>query len=223
MPQTITTEELQRLVETGHPQLIEVLPRSDYDDEHLPGAISVPLGELTAQAVAELDRDRPIVTYCFDYQCDLSARAAARLESLGFADVYDYRASKVAWLAAGLPSEGAVPAASRAGAIARSVPTCGPGAVIGDIEKLFDDGGPIAVVDDDGIVLGLLRPETSGLPPDTTAEAAMQPAPATVRPSITASELADSMAKDHRTHVLVTTPAGRLLGLIDQDGLHGQH
>ena len=37
----------------------------------------------------DMDRARPTVVYCFDTQCDLSGRAAARLEQLGFAEVYD--------------------------------------------------------------------------------------------------------------------------------------
>ena len=37
----------------------------------------------------------------------MSPRAAWRLESLGFGDVYDYVAGKVDWMAAGLPIEGA--------------------------------------------------------------------------------------------------------------------
>jgi hypothetical protein len=49
-------------------------------------------------AVEQLDRTKPVVVYCYDYQCDLSPRAAHRLEQLRFAEVYEYVASKVAWL-----------------------------------------------------------------------------------------------------------------------------
>ena len=36
----------------------------------------------------------------------MSPRAACRLESLGFGEVYDYVAGKLDWMAAGLPTEG---------------------------------------------------------------------------------------------------------------------
>ena len=51
----------------------------------------------------------------------------------------------------------------------------------------------------------------------------MQPAPPTVRPSITAAELAQSMDKDHRTYVLVSLLDGTLLGIIQREDLYGQH
>lgn len=49
-------------------QLVDVLPREEYEDEHLPGAISIPLKELNRQATAQLKRDAPVIVYCHDYQ-----------------------------------------------------------------------------------------------------------------------------------------------------------
>jgi len=44
-----------------------VLPKEEYDEEHLPGALHLPLKTLTRQTAAELlDRGRPIVVYCWD-------------------------------------------------------------------------------------------------------------------------------------------------------------
>jgi rhodanese-related sulfurtransferase len=84
----IDTSEARRLLDAGALP-VEVLPESDYRREHLPGAVSVPLDSLTAEAVADLDRDRAVVVYCYDAQCDLSARGAARFEQLGFAGMVD--------------------------------------------------------------------------------------------------------------------------------------
>jgi phage shock protein E len=61
----VDREELQRLLQRGA-QLVEVLPRNEYEDEHLPGAINVPLRELDDRAEDLLRRDRPIVVYCWD-------------------------------------------------------------------------------------------------------------------------------------------------------------
>ena len=66
MPTAIGRAELQRLVDHGA-QLVEVLPKEEYDEEHLPGAFHLPLKTLTRQTAAELlDRGRPIVVYCWD-------------------------------------------------------------------------------------------------------------------------------------------------------------
>ena len=67
MPETIGRDEVQRLVREGA-QLLDVLPAVTYRKEHLPGAINIPLKELDRAAAAGLDRDRPIVVYCFDTQ-----------------------------------------------------------------------------------------------------------------------------------------------------------
>jgi rhodanese-related sulfurtransferase len=67
VPAAVDIDQVRRLVERGA-QLVEVLPRTEYEEEHLPGAISVPLDELDAQTVAQLDPARPVIAYCYDYQ-----------------------------------------------------------------------------------------------------------------------------------------------------------
>ena len=47
MPTTIDREQVQKLTATGA-QLVEVLPPDEYKDEHLPGAINIPLKALDA-------------------------------------------------------------------------------------------------------------------------------------------------------------------------------
>jgi hypothetical protein len=56
----------------------------------------------------------------------MSPRAAVRLETLGFTQVFDYAAGKADWTSTGLPTEGTLADQPRAGDIAqRDVPTCG--------------------------------------------------------------------------------------------------
>jgi rhodanese-related sulfurtransferase len=207
-----TTDDVKRLYEAGA-VLLEVLPKSAFDLEHLPGAKNVPLPQFDAQALEPFDRTRPIVVYCYDHECDLSARGAALLDQHGFEEVYDYAASKTAWLGAGLPAEGDQHEA-RAGDVAtRSVRTCGPETEVGSLGA-DGDLDVVVVVDDDGIVLGLVRPATVEGLPGVRALHCAEPAPPTVRPSITVSELAGSMDRDGLHHVLVTTFDGELIGII---------
>ena len=65
MPTAIRLAELRRLTDEGA-QLVEVLPHDEYAEEHLPGAINLPLKELHASAVERLDRSRSVVVYCYD-------------------------------------------------------------------------------------------------------------------------------------------------------------
>jgi rhodanese-related sulfurtransferase len=68
MPTPVDRDELQRLVAEQNAQVVEVLPASDYEKEHITGAINIPLKELDERAPRELERERPVIVYCYDYQ-----------------------------------------------------------------------------------------------------------------------------------------------------------
>ena len=65
MATRIDLTQLEELLDGGG-QLVEVLPAADYADEHLPGAISLPLKQLDATTAARLDPARPAIVYCWD-------------------------------------------------------------------------------------------------------------------------------------------------------------
>ncbi len=65
MPTTIGRDEVRRLVALGA-QLVEVLPAEEYAQEHIAGAINIPLRRIDRRAPELLDRTRPVVAYCFD-------------------------------------------------------------------------------------------------------------------------------------------------------------
>jgi rhodanese-related sulfurtransferase len=67
MPTEIFRDEVRRLLTDGA-QLVDVLPSQEYQDMHLPGAISIPLKELTEETTARLRKDQPVIVYCWDYQ-----------------------------------------------------------------------------------------------------------------------------------------------------------
>ena len=65
MPKEIDRDGLRRMVAAGA-QLVEVLPAEEYAEDHLPGAISLPLRRIDAEALTVLDRNRPVIVYCWD-------------------------------------------------------------------------------------------------------------------------------------------------------------
>jgi rhodanese-related sulfurtransferase len=67
MPVDIHRSEVRRLIDAGA-QLVEVLPAREYAEEHLPGAINIPLKELDGGTAARLRRDLRVIVYCHDYQ-----------------------------------------------------------------------------------------------------------------------------------------------------------
>jgi rhodanese-related sulfurtransferase len=68
MPRSIGRDAVQRLLAEEGAQLVEVLPAKEFGEEHLAGAVNIPLKELDERAPRELDRNRPVVVYCNDYQ-----------------------------------------------------------------------------------------------------------------------------------------------------------
>ena len=65
MPEEMDREGLQRMVEAGA-QLAEVLPAEEYAEDHLPGAISIPLRHIDTDAPTTLNKNRPVIVYCWD-------------------------------------------------------------------------------------------------------------------------------------------------------------
>jgi rhodanese-related sulfurtransferase len=65
MPRQIDREGVRRLAGQGA-QLVEVLPASEFAEDHLPGAVNLPLRRLEQQATDVLDRQRAVVVYCWD-------------------------------------------------------------------------------------------------------------------------------------------------------------
>jgi rhodanese-related sulfurtransferase len=61
----VSRHEVQQLVEKGA-QVVDVLPAEEFQEDHLPGAINLPLRRIEAEARAALDPSRPVVVYCWD-------------------------------------------------------------------------------------------------------------------------------------------------------------
>jgi rhodanese-related sulfurtransferase len=68
MPESIDHNEVLRLIAEENAQLVEVLPAKEFSEEHIAGAVNIPLKQIDGRAPRELDRDRPVIVYCNDYQ-----------------------------------------------------------------------------------------------------------------------------------------------------------
>jgi CBS domain-containing protein len=147
----------------------------------------------------------------------MAPRAAARLETMGFGEVYEYKAGKADWMAAGLPTEGTNTAHQRAGDAARKdVPVCGLRERLGAVRDRARAAGwdAAVVVDAERVVLGLLRSRELSKDPDLLIEQAMRPGPSTFRPYVALKEMADFMVEHQLENSPVTTSDGRLVGLL---------
>lgn len=147
----------------------------------------------------------------------MSARAAWRLEELGFTDVYDYVPSKTDWFANGLPREGKAAETPWTGDLTcDDVATCTPDEFVGEVrERVLASGYDVClVVNEHGILLGLLRGDALSKDADARVRHVMELGPKTQRPNIPLEQLLQSRAGHGVKCWIVTTSHGLLLGLL---------
>jgi rhodanese-related sulfurtransferase len=65
MPTVIQRADVERMLGEGA-QLLDALAADEYAEEHIVGAVNVPLAVLNGPTTAHLDRNRPIAVYCHD-------------------------------------------------------------------------------------------------------------------------------------------------------------
>jgi len=151
----------------------------------------------------------------------MSPRAACRLATLGFGEVYDYVPGKADWLAHGLPIEGERAETPTAGRLARDdVVTCRLQDPVGEIRQAVELSpyGFALVTTESGILLGRLR-ASAMKSADGSAETLMEPGPSTVRPDTPAAGLACRLAERGLHSAVVSTPEGKLIGVARRGDL----
>lgn len=150
----------------------------------------------------------------------MSPRAASRLESLGFQQVYDYVDGKADWYAWGLPMEGTAATQPRAGRLARpDVPTVRLDESVGAVHRRIEAAGwdTAVVVNAERVVLGLLRPAALDHDPAMLVEAVMEEGPSTFRPDATLDAPRRYMDRHRVDGIPITTLDGRLVGILQRE------
>ena len=216
MPIEIRRKDVRTLVAQGRAQLVEVLPASLYKKEHLPHAVNIPLENMTAEKTKSLRKDQAVIVYCADFQCDLSARAAWRLESMGFQEVYRYTPGKADWLAAGWETEGAQAKKARLKQVLqKEVPTCSLRERLEDVKSRRRPNQDFyVVVNDRNIVLGVIGGESWDANPQARVVDVMQPGPRTFRPDLDPKDAQKALRNSNLEVAIVTTSDGELLGIL---------
>ena len=145
----------------------------------------------------------------------MSPRAAWRLESLGFTDVYEYAAGKSDWGAYGLPLEGEVTKMARVKDLARpDVPTCGLDDTVATARERAEPWKTCFVVNARGVVLGRMFGDDFEADPHAHVGDVMSAGPSTFRPDVSAVEMLEYMDRNDLETAPVTTSDGRLVGLV---------
>jgi len=101
--QSISRQQLEEMNGSGDRDfvLINVLPREHFNKGHIRTSINVPheqddFEDTVAKVAGSKDRD--VVVYCANFDCDASPKAAKKLDKAGFTHVYDYEGGTKDWL-----------------------------------------------------------------------------------------------------------------------------
>lgn len=100
--QAITRDQLKRMNEQEHEDfvLINVLPQDTFNEDHIRTSVNVPIENDDFLDIVERiagSKDRKIVVYCANFDCDASPKAAKKLEDAGFSRVFDYEGGTSDW------------------------------------------------------------------------------------------------------------------------------
>ncbi len=140
----------------------------------------------------------------------MSARAAWRLEQLGFTDVYDYALHRLGDRGLWTDVRGSIVA----DASTHDPPTAKVEETVGTARQRLDGETQVVVINDASVVVGVLRKESWDETDDARVGDAMRLGPGTVRPGAQLGPLVGRMEKRDVESVLVTDAEGRLIGVM---------
>jgi rhodanese-related sulfurtransferase len=97
----ISTPDLKSLMERNEDfLLVNTLPKEYFGKTKLPGAVNIPQEQKNFVQQVEKragGKDKKIVVYCANLDCDSSTEAAKKLDQAAFTNVFDYRGGAKAW------------------------------------------------------------------------------------------------------------------------------
>lgn len=97
----VSRRELRRRLKAGTVTVIDVRPADEFAAGHVPGALSIPVGEVKRR-LSELPRDKEVVAYCRGPYCVFAFEAVAALRAAGY-EARRLEDGLPEWRAAGLP------------------------------------------------------------------------------------------------------------------------
>jgi predicted transcriptional regulator len=137
---------------------------------------------------------------------------------MGFSKVFDYMLGKADWSAYGLPlerEEAEPPMVIER--IERRTPTGRLNESVGALKRRAQEKGftLCPVINEEGIVLGVVSEDEWNADPATPAERVMEPGPVTLRPNVSVQQATEYLERIERNAILVTSSDGKLMGVFE--------
>jgi rhodanese-related sulfurtransferase len=108
MAEFIEAEEVEEAMEDLEARILSVLPRGEFDERHIPHSINVPLDDPAFEETVRRfvpDLGQRVIVHCSGLSSASSSDAAARLEAMGYTNVFDFKAGIAGWAAENRPFE----------------------------------------------------------------------------------------------------------------------
>ncbi|NIW79694.1 MAG: hypothetical protein GWN16_09635 [Calditrichae bacterium] len=95
------------LLMSGQADFVDVRPTEEYNIDHIPGAISMPLLNFytSAAMLATLNKQHTYIVYCFEAKCPDAEKLASELANRGFSNIMIMYDGLSGWLERGYPME----------------------------------------------------------------------------------------------------------------------
>ena len=86
----ISQEEAKEWMDTREAVVLDVREQDEYDGGHIPGAVLLPVGTITAETAAAVipEKDTLVLVYC--RSGNRSKTASAALAELGYTELYEF-------------------------------------------------------------------------------------------------------------------------------------
>lgn len=86
----ITQEEAKEMMDTKDVLILDVREQDEYESEHIPGAVLLPVGSIDENTAAETipEKDATVLVYC--RSGNRSKTASAKLAELGYTNIYEF-------------------------------------------------------------------------------------------------------------------------------------
>lgn len=105
----VSLEQARQFAEEGRHLVFDARSSQEYDEGHVPGAMSVPYREIDERFVEVqffLTPEQPVLTYCSGLACDDALMLSLFLRDQGFTNVVLFAGGIQAWRGARYPVEG---------------------------------------------------------------------------------------------------------------------
>lgn len=93
----ISAPEVRNMVENEGVLLVHTLSKIEYQMQHIPTSINIPVNEIEHSSKMPKYKDTPVIFYCNGFACPYSKRAAKKAVKMGYSRVYWFRGGILEW------------------------------------------------------------------------------------------------------------------------------